>query len=152
MRLVRLAIALVPALGCSGFVDPSPGPEVAGRYVLRTVAGAAVPAVVVAHEMVTVTLFADTIVLYRDGTGVETEVTTAVSPNSVRNPSYEEGRPVASAFRWERRGDALVVEFPCADTASCVPPPHRIGFFSATGLMLDYAIQWRTPLVYERVE
>jgi hypothetical protein len=145
------ALPSLAVLACSSVIVDE-GPEVEGRYVLRTVAGDPVPAVAAAHEGVTVTLIADTIILHRGGMGSETHLTTTDSPRSIANPSYDRTRPVVSSFLWQRRGDALVIEFHCPDMASCIAPPHRTGHFTATGLELDYAIQWRTPLVYERVE
>jgi hypothetical protein len=150
MRRTVIATALLSTLACSGFSDPSE--DIEGRYVLRTVAGEPVPTVAFSGELATVTLIADTIVLRHDGTGTESSVTTAVSSVSIRNPAHDPLRPVVSQFRWERQGDALAIEFGCPDNASCVAPPHRTGRFTATGLELGYALSWRTPLVYERVE
>ena len=72
-RSVSLFILLGVAVGCASNGDPlTPDGGLAGTgavYVLRSVAGATLPAVWISNESVTVTVRADTIRLFSGGRG-----------------------------------------------------------------------------------
>ena len=80
-RPVLLAIVLVTANGCqptdqvtanagTQFLDPLVS-DVAGIYVLRSVAGKALPAVIASHDSYHAVMLSDTIFLHADGSGPE---------------------------------------------------------------------------------
>ena len=150
---------LPPALMLLACGHSEPGPQTAPReapsaaarsYVLRTVAGDPVPAVLVDNEHVTIVTLADTVWLEADGTGVEvaTERTTdkaSGAPAVVRT----DARP----FTYGAAGGRIDVSFECNDVIirSCVAPPHYQGTLTDARLALDHALYYRTPLDYERV-
>ena len=150
---------LSPALLLLACGHSEPGPQTGPReipsataktYVLRTVAGNPVPAVLVDNEHVTIVTLADTVWLEADGTGVEvaTERTTdkaSGAPAVVRR----DARP----FTYGVAGGRIDVSFECNDMIirSCVAPPHYQGALTDARLALDYALYYRTPLDYERV-
>jgi hypothetical protein len=132
--------------------EPREGPSAtASAYVLRTVAGDPVPAVLVDNEHVTIVTLADTVWLEADGTGVEvaTERTTdkaSGAPAVVRT----DARP----FTYEVARGRIDVSFECNDVIirSCVAPPHYQGALTDARLTLNQALYYRTPLEYERVQ
>ena len=150
-RSVSLFILLGVAVGCASNGDPlTPDGGLAGTgavYVLRSVAGATLPAVWISNESVTVTVRADTIRLFSGGRGGRIVVA-----------EYEEAVPSAPRVRREtadldfaRRGDRIELAFVCPDLALCVAPPHFLGRVTPEGLVFDHALTYRTPLRYERV-
>jgi hypothetical protein len=95
----------------------------AKMYVLRTVAGAELPAVLVDNEHAEI-----------------------VSPAPV---TRLDERP----FSYSLDRGRIEVGFECNDVVirSCSPPPHLRGVLADQKLVLDHALYYRTPLEYERV-
>jgi hypothetical protein len=127
---------LTPDAGMSGVV-----------YVLRSVGDAAVPTLWISNESVSIVVLADTIRLGAGGRGERALV-----------ERYEEQAPLAPATRREagpfdyvRRGDQIEITLPCPDLAICMAPPHFVGRVATQGLVVDRALNYRTPIRYERV-
>jgi hypothetical protein len=122
-----------------------------GVYVLRTVADAPLPAVVVDNGYVVVRFVADTLRLNPDGTGVQVIVQRARSPDP-ETPEAEE-RWVAP-LEYTLNGDRIEVSLVCPPNALmlCAAPPHYRGTVTPTGLRLERALEYRVPFVYERVD
>lgn len=143
--LVLLASA---ACGHAEQLNPDVGPaDLAAVYVLRSAGDAPVPAVWISNPSVTITVLADTIRLREGGQGERALV-----------ERYREDTPFAPGvrregtdFEYERREDRIAISLPCPDLASCVAPPHFVGRISNDGLVFDRALNYRTPLRYERV-
>jgi hypothetical protein len=147
-----LCISTVLPAGC-----PSNGdlltPEVAGAgtaYVLRSAGGTPIPAVWISNQSVTVTVVADTIRLRSDGRGdrVLLEEYRDVAPGGRGGPAR---RREAGGFDYVRRGDRIEITLPCPDLGLCVASPHFIGQVTLHGLTFDRALNYRTPLRYDRV-
>lgn len=142
-------LLLVP-LGCGHGeqLSPDPGaPAVPALYVLRSAGGAAIPAVWISNESVTVTVVADTIRLRADGRGDRVLVEEYREATPFAPPTRRE----AGTFDYTRRGDRIEISLRCPDLALCVAPPHFVGRVTADGLVFDRALNYRTPLRYERV-
>ncbi|MGH7631933.1 MAG: hypothetical protein ACREOF_21570 [Gemmatimonadales bacterium] len=134
---------------CNGEqLRPDPGLTGAGAgYVLRSAGDALVPAVWISNESVTVTVVADTIRLREGGRGDRV----LVEKYQEETPMAPRTRREAGGFDYVRRGDRIEITLPCADMASCVAPPHFVGRITPDGLVFERALNYRTPLRYERV-
>jgi hypothetical protein len=129
-------------------LNPDPGaPQWSTAYVLRSAGGAAVPAVWISNESVTITVVADTIRLREGGQG-----------HRVLVEEYREGTPAAprqrreaGRFDYARRADRIEISLPCADIASCVAPPHSSGGSRRMGSSSSRRSTIASPLRYERV-
>jgi hypothetical protein len=150
------SLAVLLLLGChSAGSGPSAGPSqspgfTAKMYVLRTVAGDALPAVLVNNEHVTIVGLADTIWLEPDGSGLEISREQATDKGTGADPVlYRNERP----FTYVVSGNFIEVSYECNDVIirSCVAPPHLLGVVGEVKLVLDKALYYRTPLVFERV-
>jgi hypothetical protein len=152
MRLIlgaALCISTALPAGCTSNGDVFT-PEVAGEgatYVLRSTGGTPVPAVWVSNQSVTVTVVADTIRLTSDGRGERVLV-----------EEYNEGtaggpirRREAGDLDYTRGGDRIEITLPCPELGLCVAPPHLVGRVTAAGLIFEQALNYRTPLRYDRV-
>lgn len=145
------AALLAAGLGCASSgeqLDPDTDLVLAGStYVLRSVASTAPPTVWVTNESVSITVLADTIVLRERGEGARIVV------QRYREASAAEPvvRREESELAYTRRGDRVEIAFPCPDLALCVAPPHFIGRVAGTALVFDAALNYATPLRYERV-
>jgi hypothetical protein len=119
-----------------------------GVYVLRSLAGSPPP--VVANQAANLVAIADTIRLRPGGTGVETGVELAIDETL---PEGEIKRHYRREFSYRLSGDRIEVDFPCPTDALilCIAPPHYVGRLTAGGLELDYALYYRTPLLFDRV-
>ena len=153
----RLLLSPVLLLLACGHSQPGPptGPReapsaMARTYVLRTVAGNPVPAVLVDNEHVTIVALADTVWLEADGTGVELSTERTTDKASGAPPVV---RTDARPFTYGVAGGRIDVSFECNDVIirSCSPPPHYRGVLTDARLALDHALYYRTPLEYERV-
>ena len=129
--------------------DSGGGDGTAGLYVLRTLAGDALP--VVGNQVATLVVLGDTIRLERNGTGLETGMELVIDATL---PEGEAKRHYERPFNYRRIGARIEVEFPCPIDALmiCATPPHYVGALTAEGLELSYALYYRTPLVFERIE
>src|SRR5687768_15780156 len=157
-RIAMLSIALTLAgTACDPVSEVTANPDIrhadelgsgiAGVYVLRSVAGKTLPAVVASHESYHAVMLSDTIYLHADGTGAEAAVkrVTEDAPAGERTV-WEDG-----ALLHAMEGDRLTLEYVCNDVlvfAACAAPPHYVGTLSGTGFTLTTALHNRTPLVF----
>jgi hypothetical protein len=120
--------------------------------VLRTVAGDALPAVLVTNEFYETRVFSDTIRLRADQTGTQTSVHEAI-PLAPGIPA--EGLLVYSAsFQYEIGGkNRIEIGFDCPPNANCIAPPHLVGTVTADRLRVSWTPQLvgRDPLEYARI-
>ena len=146
-----IAMATTVALLSSCALEPTGRDGQTGNtFVLRTVDGVAVPAVVVSNSHVEAVKLADTIWLRANGTG--REVTVERSSSDIALPPGEHTYRYEREFTYRVSAGDLEVEFPCPANASCVAPPHYLGKLTADVLRLDYALYYKVPLVFERIE
>lgn len=125
-----LAGVLLAAAGCSS-AEPRP---TSGEFVLQTVNGEPLPAIVLQGEFATVTMLADTILLFEDGTGlriqrrhVDDDIVEVPDPGPLRRDVME--------FTYRYVDNRFELEYPCPGLALCVAPPHFVGEFSGAGLV-----------------
>lgn len=147
-----LPIASVVAASCSSGTEP----RIRDAFVLQSIAGEALPALEYVNGACGTVLVADTIVLFEDGTGTKSTARDVPSYAGAVDPITCE--PAASSpkkrmhsrseFTYRLDGTALAFDFPCNDTASCLPPPAYAGTLTDDGLVLDVSLSSRTPLVY----
>lgn len=137
--------AAVMLAGCSLY-EPR---ELEGEYVLSTVAGEALPAIVVDNGFAVLRVIADTLRLYGDGTGVRITVVDITSEVTIDGTEprhrWEEG------FSYRVTVGRFEAEFPCPPNASCIAPPHLVGTLGDAGPILTFAVGWRVPLAYSRI-
>jgi len=117
-------------------------------YVLRTVAAAPLPAVVIDNGYAVVTFVADTLRLRPDGSGVQ------VIAERTRDAGQPEvARTESRALSYSVVGDRIEISIVCPPTALMLgaAPPHYRGALTRTGLRLERALEYRVPLLYERV-
>jgi hypothetical protein len=156
-RVLLVALAGAPLASCQQNGSTSPEPSagdrgrndgLAGYYVLRTLAGDPLPAV--GNQAANLVVMGDTIRLRADGTGLETGVELVLDGTL---PEGEIKRGYERQFNYRLSGSRIEVEFPCPRDALmlCAALPHYTGSLTADGLELDYALYYRTPLVFERV-
>lgn len=151
-HLLGSAALVVVAAACSVSTEP----QVRDAFVLQTVAGDALPTPEYLNGTCGTMLVADTIVLFDNGTGQRRTardvpsysgavdpITCEPAASSPRKRSYSR-----SDFTYHLDGDAITVEYPCSDMASCAPPPAFAGRVVADGLVLDVSYGGRTPMVY----
>jgi hypothetical protein len=162
MQTIRaFALALVVAVACkqqdpvatpvTSDIQGELGSGPAGVYVLRTIAGHSLPAVVASHESYHAVMLADTIFLHADGSGGRAAVMRVTEDPAVGERQVREG----GTFTYEVSGDHLTVEYPCNDVivlAACAAPPHFEGSLTTDGLDLDKTVfSYRMPLRYAKV-
>jgi hypothetical protein len=149
--------AVVLSAGCQQSGAPEIGGPFAPRadgaavYVLRSVAAAPLPAVVVDNGYVVVRFVADTLRLRPDGSGVQiiAERTRSLDPDLPETESTQ-----AYPLHYIVAGDRIEISIECPPNALmlCAEPPHYRGTVTRTGLRLDRALEYRVPFVYERVD
>ena len=151
-----LMAGLLVSLGCRhSETDPSAGPQegpglAARMYVLRSVAGQQLPAVLVDNEHATIIALADTVWLEADGTGLEVSTERSTDKGSGTAPVVRrDERP----FSYEMALDRITISLECNDVIirSCSAPPHLQGVVTDASLTLDFALYDQVPLHYERV-
>ncbi len=154
LRTIALGAALAAAAaGCASNgepLTPDTGVPAGGAvYVLRTVAGAAVPAVWIWNAGVTVTVLADTLRLRAQGRGERVLVEEYLEAT----PALSSRRREAGALEYARWSDRIEISLPCNDQilALCIAPPHFVGRVTADALVFEQALSYATPLRYERV-
>lgn len=155
--LYTLALSVFLPLACrSSETGPTGGPSprpsgIARMYVLRSVAGDELPAVLLDNEHATIVTLADTIWLEADGSGIEVATERSTDKASAQGPiTRRDERP----FTYGIDRDRIEVDFECNDVIirSCLAPPHLRGVLTPARLVLDHALHYRTPLEYERVQ
>lgn len=128
---LALALLLTTLAGCGSPVAPE---GAAGRFVLETVDGEPLPAVMVTHDHGATYILADTVWLATDGIG-ERHTTYRTTDYQASNV-YRSENP----FTYVRDGTGIRITFDCNDVtimaASCVAPPHMVGNVGATRMVL----------------
>jgi hypothetical protein len=148
-RLALLLVALA-ATACEGESAAPSGAVLQGRYVLESVAGERLPAVLSRLGSVERVALADTLVFDADGSGEQVSV--------YRNRLSGGDGPVyraRSAFLHARAGQDVALSFPCPDPVltgpvGCSAPPQMRGTLSGDRLTFTAAYAFRTPLRYRR--
>jgi len=139
LATIALAAALV---GCG-----DPAASAAGEtYVLRSIAGDAIPAVFNESDAVQVRILADTLVLAESGIGHESQRVETLTQGDGSLDTYD----VAVQLTWIIREGRLEIAYECPDFASCIAPPHLAGTVTASGLAFDISLG-RAPLIFERL-
>jgi hypothetical protein len=140
------ASLMFAALACQDSLAPT---DVAGTYVLQSVATEPLPAEIYRNDYVTIRVIADTLRLRPDGTGTMSGV-------QVAEPRQEGMAPATPAW-WTGQlrfriveGDVEVTMI-CPPDANCVPGPHLTARRLDSGLRVDYALGGRVPRVYARI-
>jgi hypothetical protein len=144
------ACALI-VTSCRDATDPPVEP--AEEYVLRSVAGAALPATIANGGATGWQIVADTMRFRADGTGTEIFIWRTVMTGQ---PPAEPEREERSFHFSLKPGGVIEIELPCPDfqsghTASCIAPPHFRGTVDAEGIEFDFALSYPTPFRYERI-
>ncbi|HJU65579.1 MAG TPA: hypothetical protein VJ596_07870 [Gemmatimonadaceae bacterium] len=144
-RLVLLVYTLAPGalLACSDGLTPALGE----RYLLRTIAGEGLPAVIARTENFTVRVISGTLHLSPDGKGIVSTVREVEGPGE-SSPTRTRS---TSAVSWVRTSDRIELIFTCPPNASCVAPPHLVGRVDGQRLVFEIAFNEPVPQVYERV-
>ncbi|MGH7638688.1 MAG: hypothetical protein ACREOK_13655 [Gemmatimonadaceae bacterium] len=149
-RLLFVPFALAAA--CSSGTEPG----VRDVFVLQSIAGETLPALEHVNAACGVILVADTIVLFEDGTATRSTARDIPSYSGAVDPltcepaasSPRKRRLTRQAFLYNLDANVISFDFPCNDTASCVPPSVTGGTLSDTGLIIDMSHIARTPMVY----
>lgn len=156
-RDIRLlsAVAFVSTASCSSGTQP----RVRDVFVLESIAGEALPALEHVNAACGIVLVADTIVLFDDGTATRNTARDVPSYSGAVDPLTCE--PAASSprtrsvtrqsFLYHLDANAITFDFPCNDTAACLPPSVVGGTLSDAGLVIDLSYNARIPLVYVRL-
>jgi hypothetical protein len=68
-------------------------------------------------------------------------------------PGGEFKRRYEREFNYTLAGDHLEIAFPCPTDAliQCAAAPHYVGKVTPDGLEFEYALYYRTPLIFERI-
>ena len=156
---VSFPLALLAFAGACSSGDPvtaDPRPDIvarelgngpAGVYVLRSIAGRTLPAVIVSHESYNAVMLADTIFLHADGTGGFSSVQ-RVTEDPAQGERTDRDQNV---FTYALSGSRLTAEFRCPDLGACLAAPHYVGTVSANALRLEMALNYRVPLEFAKV-
>ncbi len=143
MRLIFLVGALSCAVACGGVV----GPDIAERYVLRSIDDDPLPAVFRDGDFATLSIIADTLFLAVDGTGYEVQLLESMSKTDGQAHTYTS----VSDLEYTVTDGNISVAYECPDMASCIAPPHLVGAVTITGIVFDFALG-RVPLRFERLD
>ena len=145
-RCSALLIAL-SCIGCSDLFEPADDVDV---YVLERVGSDALPAVSDSNAYTRFRVLADTLRLRADRTGTRTGL---VEYEALQNgDGTPQELPVAWDFTFEVVLGRVEIAFVCADSASCIAPPHYVARLQKSGLRVDYALGGRVPLIYRALD
>lgn len=129
--------------------DDSLGPgDIAGTYVLRSVAGDALPTVLITTELVKIRVLADTLRFKLEQRG---SISTFRESEPVAGDGPSEPFRWQSGFSYQIIDDRIEVAFDCPPNASCVEPPHLVLRDAPGGLRADFALGARVPLQYKLI-
>jgi hypothetical protein len=146
MRNIRL-FAVLGTLNCAVACGDIAGPEIAERYVLRSIDGDPLPAVFRDGDFATLSIIADTLFLAVDGTGYEVQLLESISKADGHSHAYSS----VSDLEYTVTDGNISVAYECPDMASCIAPPHMVGAITITGIVFDVALG-RVPLQFERLD
>jgi hypothetical protein len=148
-QLVRAGIAAVAALvvlfsstGCESLLAPISDER---TYVLESVGGVSLPALVFASETNRVTMLADTVRLQRDGSGTKVY---AIDVEYLKEPNRNGRALIERRISYMLKGDAVAITDICGPAELCAPSPHWTGRISSSELRLNGA---PGPSIYRRV-
>jgi hypothetical protein len=140
--LLTAAVVIATLGACD---DPLRPRDVAGTYVLRSVRGDPLPAVVRETNQSQLRVLADSLYLNRDGTGREVWVLESTGPYA-SGPEHSE-----RSLTFQTRGGRLEGTYPCGPLEICVGVIALRGDVTPSGLRLDVNAHASGPLVFERV-
>ena len=145
------AILIALALACSG--DLGPGTLSSSTYVLETVDGDPVPALLYSNQFVEFYVVSDTIRLRPDGTGTISGVRSAV-PLQPGIPGGQDPTWSTADIRLRRVLREIEIDYVCPANADCAPPPHLIAVERGHRLEVSPApsLLGRSPMIYRAVE
>lgn len=141
MRLRGLIFLLaLPSLACESSLSPD---AVAGTYVLRSIEGDSLPAVLYTTDQSRVWVLSDTLVFRADAQGTRASLL-EIEPLNSEGPNEPSAR--AESFSFRIVGTWIEVNL-CPPDANCVAPPHLVLRWTDSGLISA----WGAPtLTYER--
>ena len=146
MRSMRLILP-IGALTCAVACSEVAGPDIAERYVLRSIDDDPLPAVFRDGDFATLSIIADTLFLAVDGTGHEVQLLESISKADGQAHTYTS----VSDLEYTVTDGNISVAYECPDMASCIAPPHLVGAVTITGIVFDFALG-RVPLRFERLD
>jgi hypothetical protein len=136
-------LMLVGSTGCESFLAYTADQ---GTYVLESVGGRPLPALVLENEWSRVAILSDTVRLQSDGTGTKVY---AVDVEYLKEPNRDGKTLIERRISYQLKGEAIEVPNICGPAELCTPPPHWTGRITADELRLDGA---PGPYVYQRVD
>ena len=144
-----VVLAAMVILGCGGSTEPQPTGGV--TYVLRRVAGDALPTLLATNDVGQIRVYADTILLAGDGTGSRSAITEFI-PTIPGIPNDGPGSS-GSPLHYRVGIDRVEISFDCPPNANCVAGPHLVGELREQGLELQWGplLTGREPMEYARV-
>jgi hypothetical protein len=146
MRSAARIPVLLMCAGLAAACDEPLGPnDIVGTYVLQTVAGEALPAIVDSNSYDFLRVVADTLRFTADGRGTRAEVVESEPSNG--------GAPTGpmrweQSFRFSVAHGWIAITFDCPPNALCAAPPHVVARPTANGLRVDFALTSRVPQTY----
>ena len=143
LRRLGILPCVVLTFACGESLGPG---DIAGTYVLQRVANDPLPAVLYAVNGRSVRVIAETLQFTPDLRGRLSTNREIESPGAAVEPAGW-----ATAFTFRLISDRIEVAFPCPPNANCLPPPHLVLRQTADGVLADFAMGARTPLVYARL-
>jgi hypothetical protein len=149
--LLCLAVLACSSRPTNPTAEPGPGTAAGGAvYVLRTVAGEALPAPLAHVPGMTLIAVADTIRLDNQGAGQQVVVHRAEGETA---PPGSDFYRAEEPFTYELQGSRISISLECNDIIirSCIAPPHYVGTVTPASLVLESALNYLTPLRYERI-
>jgi hypothetical protein len=138
MRITRVFCLLVCVGGCQ---PPSGIDARAEVYVLRSLAGQSLPAPLNSNSASSSRIIADTLAFSEAGVGEHRGAYEAPGTGLWT---------VRTAFTYVRTGDRVEISLRCDDSASCIAPPHYVGTFTSTELLIDQSNILPVPMRFER--
>ena len=155
-RIARTVIWLVSCAALAHLPGCAPLPRDPGSgvaaYVLTSVAGDSLPAVLFENEFGRRMILADTIWLHARGSGVRHA---AIRWESSRPQGAQSDQNERADFRYSLADGKIEIQFRCGGMLSlalCAAPPHATGDLGNDVLRLTYLVSARSPLVYRRLQ
>lgn len=149
-RFVRAGTAVAASLtmlfgstGCESFLVSSLNER---TYVLESVGGKPLPALVFESESVRAQILTDTVRLQPDGTGTKVY---ALDVEYLKAPHRDGSTLIDRRISYQLKGDAIEITNICGPAELCAPPPHWTGRITSDTLRLNGE---PGPYVYRRVD